>query len=67
MSGAATNEAENLKKRACWYREFAKLSSPSEAIGRYALAEFFERKAQELEDRKSQPATGLTDPHKVRS
>jgi hypothetical protein len=44
-------EAERLRKRACWYRDFAKLSTSGERISRLALADFFERKAQEAEIR----------------
>jgi hypothetical protein len=39
MSGDTKDEANRLRKRGCWYREFAKLGSTREAIGRNALAE----------------------------
>jgi len=54
-------EAERLRKRACWYRDFAKLSTSAERISRLALADFFERKAQEADDRR-QTSTDIRVP-----
>ena len=59
VKAIAMTEAEKLRKRACWYRDFAKLSTSGERISRLALADFFERKAQEVEDRAAATRTSF--------
>jgi hypothetical protein len=42
-------EAARLRKRAQWYRDFAKLGTAYERAWREQMAEYFDRMADELE------------------
>jgi hypothetical protein len=48
---------QTYRKRAEWYREWAKLAgSPEEREERERLAEYFEQKVREREDRSQRPS-----------
>jgi hypothetical protein len=45
------DDPNELRKLAEWYRAFAKIGSADQREGRLKLAEYLERKAEELERR----------------
>lgn len=44
-----TTEPLRLRKRAQWYREFAKLGTMQERVWRQQMADYFDRLAEEIE------------------
>jgi len=45
-----TTEAARLRKRAQWYRDFAKLGTAYERVWRHQMAEYFDRQADLVEN-----------------
>lgn len=55
-----SSELERLRKRAQWYRDFAKLGTAYEQVWRLKMADYFDRLADGAEERGRGPdAKGL--------
>ena len=50
-----SNEVEELRTRAQWYRDFAQLGTPDERVWRFQMADYFDRLAETLEKRGTEP------------
>jgi hypothetical protein len=46
-----SNEVEELRTRAQWYRDFAQLGTPDERVWRFQMADYFDRMADGAEKR----------------